>query len=152
VAAPDALSAVFGLRAVAESEAAVLERVDELVQLLGLGAFADKFVGELSTGSRRIVEIGTLLAHRPQLVLLDEPSAGIAQRETEALGPLLLDLREQLGCSMLVIEHDMTLITSVADRLMAMVSGEVIADGDARAVLSHPLVVEAYLGTTVSAP
>jgi branched-chain amino acid transport system ATP-binding protein len=147
IAAPDALSAVFGLRSVRDSETVVVARADELIELLGLQAFADKFVGELSTGSRRIVEIGTLLAHRPQLVLLDEPSAGIAQRETEALGPLLRDVRQQLACSMIVIEHDMALITALADRLLAMVSGQVVVVGDAAHVLSHPDVVEAYLGT-----
>jgi branched-chain amino acid transport system permease protein len=143
---PGAVSALFGLPAVRDSEAAVDQRVDELVELLGLTAYRDKFAGELSTGTRRIVELGTLLAHRPSIVLLDEPSSGIAQRETEALGPMLTDVRAQLDCSMIVIEHDMALITSLADRLMAMVSGQVVTEGSARQVLDHPLVVEAYLG------
>ncbi len=82
----------------------------------------------------------------PVVLLLDEPSSGIAQRETEALGPVLLDLRRQLGCSLLVIEHDMPLITGLADRLVALDAGGVIATGPPQQVLEDPLVVESYLG------
>ncbi len=69
-------------------------RVDELIELLGLEAFRSKFVRELSTGSRRVVDLACVVAHRPSVVLLDEPSSGIAQREAEALGPLLLRIRD----------------------------------------------------------
>ena len=102
-----------------DAEQKIDARVDELVELLGLEAYRSKFVHELSTGSRRIVELGCLIAHRPTVILLDEPSSGIAQRETEALGPVLLRLRDQLGASLLVIEHDMPLIATVSDRLVA---------------------------------
>ena len=81
-------------------------RVEELIELLGLGAFRDKYVRELSTGSRRVVDLACVLAHGPRVLLLDEPSSGIAQREAEALGPLLLRIRELTGASLLVIEHD----------------------------------------------
>ena len=81
------------------------------------------------------------------MLLLDEPSSGIAQRETEALGPVLLRLRDQLGASLLVIEHDMPLITSVSDRLIALELGRTIAEGPPDEVLDHPDVVAAYLGT-----
>src|SRR3712207_8060432 len=93
----------------------VRRRVEELIDLLGLEAFRTKFVRELSTGSRRIVDLACVVAHRPTVVLLDEPSSGIAQRETEALGPLLLRIREGLGASILLIEHDMPLVTAVSD-------------------------------------
>jgi branched-chain amino acid transport system ATP-binding protein len=83
-------------------------------------------------------------------VLLDEPSSGIAQRETEALGPLLVRIREGLGASLVVIEHDMPLITSIADRMIAMDTGRVIAVGDPHTVLDDPVVVESYLGRTES--
>jgi len=143
---PEVLPALVGLPAVADSEAAVRRRVDELVELLGLGAFRDKFVAELSTGSRRIVEIGAMLAHRPRVLLLDEPSSGIAQKETEALGPVLRDVQQQLGCSMLVIEHDMRLITGLADRIVALDLGQVIADGTPAQVTSDARVIDSYLG------
>ena len=77
---------------------------------MGLGAFRQKLTGELSTGSRRIVDLACILAQDPKVLMLDEPSGGVAQKETEALGPLLLRVREQIGCSVLVIEHDMPLL------------------------------------------
>jgi ABC-type branched-subunit amino acid transport system ATPase component/predicted MFS family arabinose efflux permease len=120
--------------------------VEDLVELLGLGALRDKQVRELSTGSRRIVDLGMALAHDPSVLLLDEPSSGIAQRETEALGPLLLKLRDDTGCALLVIEHDMPLLSSICDRLVALELGRVIAEGPPEQVLSDPRVVASYLG------
>jgi ABC-type branched-subunit amino acid transport system ATPase component len=145
--AKDALSAILRSPAVLDAEAWVARRVDELVELMGLGAFRDKFVSELSTGSRRIVDIACSLAHEPKVLLLDEPSSGIAQRETEALGPLLLRIQQELGTSLLVIEHDMPLISSIADRLVALESGAEIASGTPEEVLADPRVVASYLGT-----
>jgi branched-chain amino acid transport system ATP-binding protein len=123
-----------------------MRRVEELIELLRLGAFRDKFVSELSTGSRRIVEIAAILAHKPSVVILDEPSSGIAQRETEALGPLLRQVRDRLGCSMLVIEHDMPLITKLADRMYGLDQGRIIVEGTPDEVINHPAVIESYLG------
>ena len=143
----DPVAAALNLPAVSDSEAKVDERVEEIIELIGLAAFRDKFVGELSTGSRRIVDLGCVLAHDPSVLLFDEPSSGIAQRETEALGPLLLRIREATNASLLVIEHDMPLITSIADGLIALDLGSVIAQGTANEVVNHPKVVESYLGT-----
>ena len=114
---------------------------------MGLGAFRNKFVGELSTGSRRIVDLAMSIAHRPSVLILDEPSSGIAQRETEALGPLLVRVRDELGCSLLVIEHDMPLVTSIAHTMAALELGRVIAVGTPAEVVNHPDVVASYLGT-----
>jgi ABC-type branched-subunit amino acid transport system ATPase component len=83
--------------------------------------------------------------------LLDEPSSGIAQREAEALGPLLLRIREQTGATLLVIEHDVPLLLSIADRLIALDLGEVIAEGDPQEVVRCPAVVQSYLGTNEAA-
>ncbi len=107
-------------------------------------------MGELSTGSRRIVDLAAVVAHTPAVLLLDEPSSGIAQRETEALGPLLVRLRDELGCSIVVIEHDMPLIRSVSDRMIALESGAVICEGAPDDVMVDPAVVESYLGNTAS--
>jgi branched-chain amino acid transport system ATP-binding protein len=140
--------AFLGLPRVAESEEELAIRTDELIDLMGLDAFRNKFVSELSTGSRRIVELACMLAHRPKVLLLDEPSSGIAQRETEALGPLLRRIRDQLSCSVLIIEHDMPLISSLADRMLALDLGRVVASGTPKQVLESPVVVESYLGTS----
>jgi branched-chain amino acid transport system ATP-binding protein len=125
--------------------------VAELVELLGLGAYRSKFVRELSTGTRRVVDLACLLAHRPAVILLDEPSSGIAQRETEALVPMLLRIRDETAASLVVIEHDMPLIRSIADRMVAMDQGAVIAEGDPDEVLTSPRVVDSYLGTSAAA-
>ncbi len=143
----DPLAAALNLPVVGGSEAEVSERVDELVELMGVTSFADKFISELSTGSRRIVDLACILAHEPQVILFDEPSSGIAQRETEALGPLLASIRESTGASLLVIEHDMPLITSISDRMIALDLGAVITDGTPDEVVNHPQVVASYLGT-----
>jgi branched-chain amino acid transport system ATP-binding protein len=142
------IHAMFGLPVVGEAERDVKRRTEELIDLLGLGAFRDKFVAELSTGSRRIVEIATILAHRPSVLLLDEPSSGIAQKETEALGPLLRRVREYMDGSLVVVEHNVPLINDLADRIVAMDLGAVIADGPPEKVLHDRKVVESYLGTS----
>ena len=144
----DPFNAMFRLPAQQDAERAVQWYVDYLIDLLGIEAFRTKFVSELSTGSRRVVDLACVLAHRPSVVLLDEPSSGIAQRETEALGPLLLRIRDQLGASLVVIEHDMPLITSISDRLVALDQGRVVTIGEPSEVLHHPEVVASYLGTS----
>jgi branched-chain amino acid transport system ATP-binding protein len=144
----DPLAAMLNLPSVDDSEAAVMARVDELVELMGITAFRDKFVSELSTGSRRIVDLACILAHDPSVILFDEPSSGIAQRETEALGPLLLRIREATSASLLVIEHDMPLITSISDEIIAMDLGAVVLQGAAHDVVRDPRVVAAYLGSS----
>jgi branched-chain amino acid transport system ATP-binding protein len=147
IGSKDPVSAALHLPNTFDAEQKVAKRVDELVELMGLGAFRTKFLRELSTGSRRIVDLACVVAHRPTVILFDEPSSGIAQRETEALGPLLLRIRDGLGAALLVIEHDIPLVRSVSDRLLAMDQGRLIADGDPTTVLSHPDVVASYLGT-----
>jgi ABC-type branched-subunit amino acid transport system ATPase component len=143
----DHVSALFGTPAMRESEMDVAFTVDDLIELMGLGAFRDKFVAELSTGSRRIVDLAMSIAHDPAVLLLDEPSSGIAQKETEALGPLLRRIREETGCAMLVIEHDMPLITSLSDSIVALDLGTVLVQAPPRQVLTDDRVVAAYLGS-----
>jgi branched-chain amino acid transport system ATP-binding protein len=130
------------------AERRVRQRADRLIELLDLGAYRDKFVKELSTGLRRIVDLACVLATDPKVLLLDEPSSGIAQAEAEALAPLLGRVRYETGCSMLVIEHDMPLVSAVADELLAMDQGRIVVRGTPEAVLTDDRVIEAYLGTT----
>ncbi|HWA64949.1 MAG TPA: ATP-binding cassette domain-containing protein [Mycobacteriales bacterium] len=143
----DHLAAALGMPDVADLERHIAWTVSDLVELLSLGAYRDKLVRELSTGTRRMVDIAMALAYDPVVLLLDEPSSGIAQRETEALGPMLLRIRDEADCSLLVIEHDMPLICAVSDRLLALEQGRVIAGGRPEDVLRDPQVVASYLGS-----
>ena len=140
------VAAALHLPSVSRSEAAVRTRVDELLELLGLDGVADAFVHELSTGTRRIVGLACALAHEPSVLLLDEPSSGITHAEAEALAPVLRDVRDSLGTSLLVIEHDLALLRSLAERLVVLDRGTVIAEGAPAQVLHDPSVVRAYLG------
>jgi branched-chain amino acid transport system ATP-binding protein len=142
----DPVASALGLPGILQLEEDVAWTVEDLIEMMNLGAFRDKFVRELSTGSRRIVDLAMCIAHDPKVLLLDEPSSGIAQRETEALGPLLLRIKEETGCALLVIEHDMPLITSISDRMIALELGHPIVEGTPHEVTTDPRVVSSYLG------
>ena len=134
-----------------QAEAASRADADEVIGRLGLEAWADTPLGDLSTGTRRICDLAAQSAARPAVLLLDEPTAGVAQREAEAFGPVLRRLRDELDCSILIIEHDMGLLMGLCDRIYAMDSGVVIAEGTPAEVRADPLVVASYLGTSDSA-
>jgi branched-chain amino acid transport system ATP-binding protein len=143
----DPFNAILRLPMLVRTEAAVMHRVDELLAMFGLERFADNLVSELSTGSRRLVDLAAVVAHQPTVLLLDEPSSGVAQREVEAMLGLLRRVRDQLDATLLVVEHDIGFIAELADRLVAMDRGEVIASGAPSAVLELPEVGEAFLGS-----
>jgi ABC-type branched-subunit amino acid transport system ATPase component/ABC-type branched-subunit amino acid transport system permease subunit len=126
-------------------------RARELLGMLGLDRYRDHQIGQLSTGTRRITEIACLVALQPSCLLLDEPSSGVAQRETEALGELLQDLKRQLGLTLVIIEHDIPLVSALSDRMIAMADGVVIAEGTPKQVQSNSLVIDAYLGGSITA-
>jgi ABC-type branched-subunit amino acid transport system ATPase component len=143
----DPLNAILRLPSQQRTEAAVAERIDELIELFGLGRFTSTLVGELSTGSRRLVDLAGVVAHRPSVVLLDEPTSGIAQREVEAMTELLRRVRGQLDATLVVVEHDIAFIGDLADDLVALDQGSVLAIGSPAEVLGRDDVVEAFLGT-----
>lgn len=147
----DPLSVVLGLPVARDAERQVKELADDLVELTGLISFRHKLMSELSTGTRRIVDIACVLAQRPRILLLDEPSTGIAQRDVEALGPLLKWIQSESGVSLLLVEHDMSLVAAVADRIVALEAGSVIADGPCANVLADPVVIASYLGDSAVA-
>jgi branched-chain amino acid transport system ATP-binding protein len=147
----DPLAAALHLPWVLDAEDEVDGRVEELLEMLGIVDFRDKLVRELSTGSRRIVDIACTLAHGPSVLLLDEPSSGIAQREAEALGPLLLRIRDRTGATLLVIEHDVPLLLGIADRVVALDLGEIAAEGSPDEVVHDERVVQSYLGAAGTA-
>jgi branched-chain amino acid transport system permease protein len=152
VAVKDPIACTLGLAAAKESEAEIYVKALRLLRDMGLERFRGNFVSELSTGTRRILEFTCLLAHEPKVLLLDEPTSGIAQRESEALGELILGLREETGAAFLVIEHDVPLVASISDRLVCMHIGEVIAEGGTADVLENPEVMASYLGTEEDSP
>jgi branched-chain amino acid transport system ATP-binding protein len=139
---------ITGLGGSRADEQAVAERADEVLELVGLTAHADKPAQELSTGMLRLCELAAVVAVRPRLLLLDEPSSGIAQKETEALAPLLKRLASYLGATLLLIEHDMPLIMGISDEIVAMAAGKVITMGSPDAVRNHPEVLTSYLGAS----
>ncbi|HEX5587640.1 MAG TPA: ATP-binding cassette domain-containing protein [Acidimicrobiia bacterium] len=140
----DPVAAALHLPAARRSERAVRARVDEILELLHLDAFADRFVHELSTGTRRVVDLGGAIAHDPDLLLLDEPSSGLAQREVETLAPLLLRMRDR-GMTLVVIDHHLELLQAIADRFVALQLGRVVADGTPDAVLADPVLADTFL-------
>ena len=119
----------------------------EIVELLGLTPFADRTCSELSTGTRRLAELGCLVAMGCEVLLLDEPTAGLAQREVEAFTPVLREIRDHLDATMIVIDHDIPMVMGLVDRLYVMSAGTVIAEGDPRLLREDPAVIAAYLGT-----
>lgn len=140
-------SAVWSPRA-RKAERRTHRRVATVIGQLALQPYADKFVNELSTGTRRVVELGCLMAAQPRVLLLDEPSSGLAQSEAEELGPALGRIVRESGCGLLVIEHDIPLISSIADRLVAMDLGRVVVSGPPGLVQDHPGVVASYLAAS----
>ncbi len=141
------LSTALFLPTASRAERAKRSEADDLIGFLGLGRYGDAFVADLSTGTRRIVELAGLLALDARVLCLDEPTAGIAQRETEAFGPLLKQIQQELGATMVVIEHDMPMIMALSDRVYCLEAGQVIAEGTPDEVRNDPKVVASYLGT-----
>jgi ABC-type branched-subunit amino acid transport system ATPase component/ABC-type branched-subunit amino acid transport system permease subunit len=119
----------------------------ELVDFLGLGRYRDRYIAELSTGTRRIVELATVLAVAPRVICLDEPTAGVAQREAEAFGPLILRVQQELDATLVVVEHDLPLILSISNRVYCLEAGTIIAEGAPGEIRDNPRVVASYLGT-----
>ena len=124
-----AVAAAMRLPMVFDDEERTRLRAEELMEMLALTRFRTSFVRELSTGTRRVLDLACQVAHRPTVILLDEPSSGIAQREVESLAPVLRRLRDEMGAALVVIEHDIPLVSSISDRLVALDMGQVIATG-----------------------
>ncbi|HUR78549.1 MAG TPA: ATP-binding cassette domain-containing protein [Acidimicrobiales bacterium] len=134
-----------------KAEREKLATVQSLMASLGLERFRHNLIGELSTGTRRIVDLAAILAAQPRLLLLDEPTSGIAQREAEALGPLLRRLHELTGATICLVEHDVRLVFSLCDRVFVMEAGRVVASGRAAEVQHDPVAIAAYLGASEEA-
>ena len=129
------------------SELAARERAERVIDLLDLQPFRDTFVAGLPYGKRKVVELARALCTGPKLLLLDEPSSGLNVEETEDMAWWIQDIKNDLGITVLMVEHDMSLVSRVSDRVLAMNQGEVLAMGTPAEVQSHPGVIEAYLGS-----
>ncbi len=121
-------------------------RVEEIIEFLDLQHYRDTMVAGLPYGVRKVVELARALATEPKLLLLDEPSSGLNPEETNDMAFWIQDIRTDLGITVLMVEHDMSLVSRVSDRVLAMNQGEVLATGSPAEVQAHPGVVEAYLG------
>ena len=122
------------------------EAVERVIDFLDLQPHRDSLVINLAYGVRKVVEMARALCTRPRLLLLDEPSSGLSVEETEDMAFWIQDIRTILGVTVLMVEHDMSLVSSVSDRVLAVNYGRPIALGTAREVQEHPDVIKAYLG------
>lgn len=134
-------------RRVREAEIAAREKVEQVIDLLDLQHHRDSMVAGLPYGVRKVVELARALCTEPKLLLLDEPSSGLNVEETEDMAFWIQDIKHELGITVLMVEHDMSLVSKVSDRVLAMNQGEVLATGTPREVQTHPGVIEAYLGS-----
>lgn len=133
------------------TERAKRTAVDKVIDAFGLARFRDHLTGHLSTGTRRVVDLASIVLARPRLLLLDEPTAGIAQREAEAFVPLLRKLHEVTNCTILLVEHDVPLVFELCPTVYVMESGSVVASGSPAELRHDPRAVAAYLGASEAA-
>jgi branched-chain amino acid transport system ATP-binding protein len=133
-------------RGVRAEERDSAQKARELIRLLDLEPVANVPVSELSFGAQKRVELARALAAEPKLLLLDEPACGLNHEEVTALGALLHGIRDRLRLTMLLVEHHMSLVMSVSDRVVALDFGRKIAEGSPGEVRAHPEVIKAYLG------
>jgi branched-chain amino acid transport system ATP-binding protein len=140
------LTQVLRLPSVSRVEANSRARVEDIIDFLDLAPYRNSLVAGLPYGVRKVVELARALATEPQLLLLDEPASGLNPEETQDLAFWIDDIRSDLGITIVMVEHDMSLVSAVADRVLCMNMGEMLALGTAAQVQANPAVIAAYLG------
>ncbi len=140
------LSEILFTPATVRQELAFRKTAENIIDLLDLQQYRDQVIGSLPYGVRKMVEVGRALCIEPKLILLDEPSSGLNPEESEDVSYWLEDINEDFGVTVIMVEHDMNLVSDVSDRVMAMDDGAVLTIGSPAEVQSHPAVAEAYLG------
>jgi ABC-type branched-subunit amino acid transport system ATPase component len=143
----EALPSLLGLPPSRIAERTKRTRAAELIEMFGLEPYANRPMTALSTGTRRMAELASIVALGADVVLLDEPTAGVAQAEVERFTPVIREVAAHLGASLVIIEHDIPLMMSLVDRLYVLVAGKVITEGLPVDVATDPAVVASYLGT-----
>jgi branched-chain amino acid transport system ATP-binding protein len=138
---------MFHTPAVRSEERAHREAVEEVIDFLDLQPYRNLRIAGLPYGVRKVVEVGRALASKPRLLLLDEPASGLSVEETQNMRWWIDDIRRQMGITVLMVEHDMGLVSKVCDKVLALADGAMLAQGTPAEVQSHPAVIEAYLGT-----
>ncbi|GHF35542.1 ABC transporter ATP-binding protein [Seohaeicola zhoushanensis] len=138
---------ILFLPKVRREERAHRRKVEEVIEFLELEAYRGKMIAGLPYGVRKVVEIGRALAIGPRLILLDEPASGLSVEETQDMAFWIEDMRREMGLTVLMVEHDMSLVTQVCDRVLAVANGRPLALGTPAEVQGHPDVQAAYLGT-----
>jgi branched-chain amino acid transport system ATP-binding protein len=139
------MEALFS-RSVRRQEIESREKAEEVIDFLDLQAYRDQTVANLPYGVQKTVELGRALAMEPKLLLLDEPSSGMNMEEMEDLTFWITDIKEELGITILLVEHNMRFVNKISDRVLALNFGVVITQGRPKEVMEHPEVIKAYLG------
>ncbi len=140
------LSELLFLPGVAKQELQFREVVEDVIDLLDLQTYRDQVIGSLPYGIRKMVEVARALCIQPKLLLLDEPSSGLNQEETEDVAFWIEDISQDFGATIIMVEHDMNLVSRASNRVMALADGAVLAVGSPEEIQKHPEVLRAYLG------
>lgn len=140
------LSELLFLPSVANQELQFREIVEEVIELLDLQSYRDKVIGSLPYGVRKMVEVARALCLQPKLLLLDEPSSGLNPEETEDVAFWIEDINQEYGATIIMVEHDMNLVTRASNRVMALADGAVLTVGSPQEIQNDPEVLRAYLG------
>ena len=127
------------------------EMVLDIMDFLGIANYEQKYMIGQPFGIQKLAEIARALVSKPKLILLDEPAAGMNDQETREIANIIREIKEDLGITVLLVEHDMNLVMSISDRICVLDSGEIIALGEPEEIKNHPKVIETYLGETADA-
>lgn len=146
------LGAVLDLPSFKKQERYAEQKAYNILDYVGLSQFTNEEAGSLSYGDQRRLEIGRALATRPQLLLLDEPAAGMNPKETKELTELIFTMRDEFGLTIVLIEHDMKLVMEISEHIVVLDHGEKIAEGSAQEIRTNQKVIDAYLGKSGGKP